>query len=124
MSTAGGTRLSGAVRALGADFCALQLARSRQALIPVSSVATIRSPPGHRTVVGDRQRTYTLTLLAALTELAADRPRVVVRVGSDEVRGQLRSVGRDVATVWCEGDPGGSVQVAIRSIDHLLIVER
>ncbi|HEU5150775.1 MAG TPA: hypothetical protein VFU19_09770 [Iamia sp.] len=88
----------GVVRAVGEDFVALR-AGGGDVLLPFDAVVTIRAdgvPAGG----GERAAALDIAFAEAVAAVAGDRPRVLIvaRDGSG-LSGELRSVGRDVATL-------------------------
>ncbi|MDG2027301.1 MAG: hypothetical protein P8J50_09340 [Acidimicrobiales bacterium] len=104
--TRGGRNAHGRVAALGADFVVIREERLGDVLVPTSAVATVRPALGDPTSVGDR-------------------PAALAIVAGEELRGDLRSAGRDVLTVEVEADDRRDVvSVAVAAIDHLVILRR
>jgi hypothetical protein len=89
----------GRVRAMGADFVALHGPTASTLLVRLAAVAMVRSRPGSPVVTGDRTVRLERRFHDVLGDLAGERPSVVVGTDGGEVTGQLRAVGRDVATV-------------------------
>jgi hypothetical protein len=105
---------------IGADFFALRTPAGREVLLARRSVAQVRADP-LEVATGERSVTTDLCLADVLSQLAADRARVVlVTHGAEGIAaGELRRVGIDVATVRTEGDPPGMVYVPIDSISEV-----
>ena len=113
LRTSGGRRHGGVVRAIGADFVALDTAASGEVAVALAAISSVRTRPGHTPPAGDRAVRSDLRLADVLAGLAAERERalVVSRDGSDTVAGTVRAVGRDVVVVRVDGD-GLSVATA------------
>jgi hypothetical protein len=119
----GGRRQRGKVVAVGADFAALRTAQDVDVLLAFSGIAVVR--PDGRTAgpAGDRAVTFELGMAEAIAAVAADRPRVllVTTADGDGIAGELRSVGRDVATLRLDGE-AGTAYVPISAIAELRLV--
>jgi hypothetical protein len=115
-----GRRHHGVIGVIGADFFALRTPAGREVLLARRSVAQVRADP-LEVATGERSVTTDLCLADVLSQLAADRARVVlVTHGAEGIAaGELRRVGIDVATVRTEGDPPGMVYVPIDSISEV-----
>ncbi|MEZ5244577.1 MAG: hypothetical protein R2707_05725 [Acidimicrobiales bacterium] len=120
--TSGGRSTRGRVTALGADFVVVREERVGDVVIPLRCVATIRAAPGGGAVPGERSAGFSVVLAEALVELAAERPLVLVSVGGDEIRGELRSAGTDVVALATASVGRDLVHVAIAAIDHLVLL--
>lgn len=105
VTTLAGRRFAGVVRALGVDFVALGARSGATVLVALPALASVRTRPGAAAVAGDRAVRVERRFAEVLAELAADRPAVVVGAGATEVRGELRAVGKDVATLRVDGTP-------------------
>lgn len=107
LQTAAGRTHRARVGAVGADFVLLRPETGDEVLVRLGAITTVRTQPGTSMgpASGDRDPDGA-RLLDVLAAVAPDRPRVtVVTMGSaDPVRGALRSVGLDVATLRLEGD--------------------
>lgn len=124
LSTRARRRVAGPVRAVGADFCIVREQASGDVVVPMAAIATVRPAPGEDPVTGDRHLAIELVLAEALVELAADRPAVLIATGHDDLKGELRSAGRDVVAVVLEGPRRDVVYVSVDAIDHLVIRAR
>ncbi|MEM7142791.1 MAG: hypothetical protein AAF548_17340 [Actinomycetota bacterium] len=123
--TSGGRNATGRVAALGADFVVVREERLGDVLVPTRALAMVRPSRGDRSPVGDRPAALAIVMEEALVELAADRPEVLVSAGGEEIRGDLRSAGRDVLAVELDtGERREIVSVATHAIDHLVIIRR
>lgn len=81
---------AGVVASVGADFVVLD-----QTFIPFAAVASVRGPKA----AGDRAGSG-LSLVAALSRLAEDRPSVAVTVdGGDVVTGELQAASDELLTL-------------------------
>jgi hypothetical protein len=112
------------VAVVGADFVVLRTAGGRDVAIALHAVASVRTLPGEPTTSGDRFLPTTTTLAEMLDALGEDRARVLV-TGLDArqpVAGELRAVGRDVATIRLDG-AGGTAYVALDSVAEISLVE-
>ena len=105
LTTTAGRRHRGRVHALGADFVALTTGSGSTVLVALRAVAAVRTMPGVGPVAGNRTAELDQRLSGVLAELAAERAEVVVGAGATEVRGELRAVGKDVATLRVDGAP-------------------
>jgi hypothetical protein len=119
-----GRRHRGSITAVGIDFCALRTAGGRDVLISYEGLSSVRPEAGAPGASGDRPIRLDLDLAEAIAAIAADRPRVllVTIADGDGLAGELRSVGRDVATVRLDGTPGSHAYVAIAAIAELSLV--
>jgi hypothetical protein len=120
--TVAGRTTRGRITALGADFVVVREPRSGDVVIPLRSLATIRAAPADGAVVGERSAGFSVVLAEALVELAAERPLVLVSVGDDEIRGEMRSAGTDVVALATASGGRDVVHVAIAAIDHLVLL--
>jgi len=114
----------GAVRAVGRDFAVVGPPEAQNCLV-LDAIAAIRRRPGRRSpdASGDRPPARHLSLAAYLGGLAADRPRVAIVAAGEPAMlvGELRAVGRDVATVRLEGQPPVTVYVALASVSEVFV---
>jgi hypothetical protein len=111
----------GTVRAVGEDFVALRTG-TNDVLLPYDAIVAIRAE-GQPAGGGERAHALDIAFAEAVAATAGDRPRVLVvsRDGTG-LSGQLRSVGRDVATLRL-ADAAGVVYVPLASMAELAIVE-
>ena len=124
LHTRSGGRHGGAVRAVGADFVALgpDGGRGSEAVVALRAIASVRTLPGVRGVVGDRRPVATLQLADVVAGLAAEREPVrIVTDDGEAIAGVVRSVGRDVAVV--RGDPPGTGYVPLDAISAVVVGE-
>ncbi len=118
VTTAAGRSHRGVLTAVAIDFCALRTTQGIDVLVSVDGVSSVRTQPGDSPTTGDRALTLDLLLHEAMAALAADRPRVLVLARGDRqgIAGELRSVGRDVATVRLDGHPPALAYVPLTSV--------
>lgn len=123
LSTTAGQRHRGSIGALGADFVALRPASGPEVLITMGSISVVRTLPAEDPAAGDRTVSTDLTLADVLTELAAERERVllVTRAGSDSVVGELRSVGHDVVVIRSDSEPASTAYVPLGAIAEVTL---
>ena len=90
-------------------------------LLPYDAIVAIRAE-GQPAGGGERAHALDIAFAEAVAAIAGDRPRVLVvaRDGSG-LSGELRSVGRDVATLRL-ADATGVVYVPLASMAELAIV--
>ena len=119
--TRAGRRHSGPVRAVGADFVALD-DPSGAVLVALAAVASLQSGPGAGVVVGDRAAAGgpRLADVAAGLAAAGERVRVVTADGA-VLAGVLRAVGRDVAVLRAEGERPAAWYVPLAAIAELVV---
>ena len=119
-----GRQHHGRAMVIGADFVALRTDRDRDVLVATAAVTSVRTRAGDEPTLGDRPVVGDIRLVEALAALAEDRARVVMTGDhtGDAVRGELRGVGRDVATVRLDG-AGGSAYVALASVVEVSLPE-
>lgn len=109
----------GRVRAVGEDFVALRTATA-DVLVRVDVVLAIRGE-GRPPSGADRSPALPLGLAEAVAALAGDRPRVrLAAVDGRSLAGELRTVGRDVATL--RADDGTTVFVPLAAVAELAVV--
>jgi hypothetical protein len=103
--TGGGRRHCGPVRAIGADFVALDTTVGGEVLVASAAISSVRAQPGAVSPAGDRTVRSRLGLTEVLAGLAAERERVMVVSldGGDAVTGTVRALGRDVVTLRVDG---------------------
>ncbi len=122
--TVGGRTVRGRVSALGADFVFVREARLGDVAVPLARVATVRASSGEDPAVGDRPPALAVVFAEALSELAVDRPLVLVSVAGDDIRGELRSAGTDVIAVAIDTPRREVVHVSTNALDHLVLLSR
>ena len=124
ITTTAGGRHTGAVVAVGSDFAIIHESRFGDIVIRHDAIAFVRPFPGDNTPTGDRPLDINLALADALVELSAERPRVQIATGGEELVGELRSAGYNVLMLRLDNPRRDTVHVAIDVIDHLVILSR
>lgn len=124
VTTRAGHRLSGPIVAVGADFGVLRDHRLGDAIVPTAAIALVRPSPGDDLPVGDRAVNMVLAFGDALMELAPERPECIVAVGTEQLRGDMRSVSPDVVVLALDGDRRDLVHATIAAIDHVIVLGR
>lgn len=106
----------GRISLIATDFVVLRTAE-REVLVRLDAIESIQTMPRESVTSGDRAVTGAVTLAEAVAALAEERTRVLLMGNRSDaaVRGELRAVGRDVATVRLDGD-GGTAYVALASV--------
>ncbi len=122
ITTRAGRRVRGPVIAVGADFAIMHGVSAGDVLVPFGALALVRPAPGDVAASGDRMGSVEMVFAEALSELAAESPRVLASAGGDEIRGELRSVGFDVAAIVLDGSRRETAHVAIGALDHLIVL--
>ena len=116
-----GRRLRGTVRSLGHDFVRLDLAADGSTLVPIAAITAIRAEPGTPPSSGDRAGALDARLADVLTDLAADRPPVVVHLaGGGTFGGLLVAVGRDLVILEV-GASGDRAYLALDAMGDLVL---
>jgi hypothetical protein len=128
LTTTGGRRHLGRIEAVGADFAALRTGADRTTLVALDAMAAVRvgAPKGPALgAAADTRpgRTVAVTMADVLAHAVARRPRVHLHAGLSALAGELRSVGADVATVLCDGDPSGLAYVSLRSVSEISLLD-
>lgn len=123
VTTAGGRRHGGCVRAVGADFVALDTAARGEVLVTVRAISSVRARAGTSPPAGDRVVRSGLDLVDVLAGLAADRERVMlVALGEDAVTGTVQALGRDVVAVRVGGaTPATTAYVPLAAITEVAL---
>jgi hypothetical protein len=106
------------VAGVGADFVLVRV-DGADALLAFTGIAAVRPESAGPAAAGDRAVDIDVTLAEALAVVAEDRPRVLVVTMADGFAGELRAVGRDVATLRLDGTDRATVYVPIASIAEL-----
>ena len=110
----------GTVRLVGDDFAVVESVPG-QLLVPLAAVEAIRSAPGRSLPRGRLVALSGVTLRCLLTELSADRPRMVATSTSGErSAGELRSVGADVIRM-VDPTTRSDVLVPLESVCEVLL---
>ncbi|MET0726917.1 MAG: hypothetical protein ABWZ76_01325 [Acidimicrobiales bacterium] len=122
LQTAAGRRQHGAVQVIGTDFVALRSPSGIEVLVAGRSIGIVRTArtPDAR---GDLPITADLRLAGVLSELAADRERVLIVThdGADSASGRLQSVGHDVVVMRTDAEPSALVYVALGAIAEVTL---
>lgn len=116
---AGGRRVDGTVRALGADVVVVEERGGGFALVRVAAIALIRPAPESSAgpASGDRVPTLAGAFVDVLASLAGERPEVALAlVSGDGVAGELVAVGSDVLSVRVAAGAGGIAYVPAASV--------
>ena len=116
-----GHRITGPIIAVGADFIAVADARLGDTLMPTTRIATVQPAPGDDLPAGDRRHDVVLTFGDALMELAAERPDVMVGVGDETLRGELRTASTEVVTLVIADERREPISIALAAIDHVVV---
>jgi hypothetical protein len=122
--TLAGHRITGPIIAVGADFIAVADARLGDTLMPTTHIATVQPAPGDDLPAGDRRHDVVLTFGDALMELAAERPEVMVGVGDETLRGELRTASTEVVTLVIADERREPISIALTAIDHVVVRSR
>ena len=119
-----GRRHRGRITGLGSDFVGIEAGGAGRVMMRLDAIASVRTTTDTSSALGDRIVKGDLSMTEALLLLAEDRCRVLL-VGpnsADAVSGELRAVGRDVATVRLDGD-GGTAYVALTWVAEVSLPE-
>jgi hypothetical protein len=116
----GESRLTGALEAVGLDFCVVVRAGRRPVLIRLDRVAAVwPGNPGGAAAAGSRFPALDLSLTSALSMLAEEHAPVNVAVtGGHQVAGELLSAGEDVLAVRTADGARRSVLVQLSSVEY------
>lgn len=124
----GGRRHHGTIHGVGADFVAVGPIRgaagdsqSHEVLVAVRAVTAVRTGHDVGATIGDRAIGTELRLADVLSELAADRERLVVMTEGEALAGELRSVGHDVAVLRTDTDPPDTVYLPLAMLDEVTL---
>jgi hypothetical protein len=103
----GADRLTGRLVGLGPDFCVLEQAGGRPAVVRSAAVCSLSPAETRRseTPAGQRFPALELSLASVLEALAGERAPVVVHCGGAPIEGELLSVGSDLVTLRADGQP-------------------
>jgi hypothetical protein len=114
----------GAIVTVGRDFVIVGAAAGYTCIV-LDALAAVRRRPGRHQpdTTSHRPAPRSVTLAAHLADLAPEGPRVAVAVAGEPalLTGQLRAVGRDIATLRLDGDPPVTAYVALRSVSEVLV---
>lgn len=126
-----GRRHHGVLRMLGLDFVVVGLPSGTDVLMVTRFVTSVRTAPAVELAIGDERGPHEpasghvatgLRMHDVLTELAADRERVVMVTADGEMlTGQLRSVGHDVAVLRTDAEPRATAYVALAAVAEIVI---
>ncbi len=119
-----GHRITGPIIAVGADFIAVADARLGDTLMPTTRIATVQPAPGDDLPAGDRRHDVVLAFGGALMKLAAERPEVMVGVGGETLRGELRTASTEVVTLVIADERREPISIALAAIDHVVVRSR
>lgn len=118
LTTTAGRRHHGTIKAVADDFLVLEAEGGRPVLLPYRAVATLRT--NARTEGAVRRATLGARLVHVLASLAAERPRVIVAVGTETLTGELRSVGKDVLALRL--DEASAVHVRLDAVSEVTLL--
>lgn len=119
--TVGGRRHRGVVRAMGADFVALQR-DGHERLLRLSAITLVQTTTEVAPVLGDRVITTDHRLEHLLDDLAADRARVLLVTTDDAtVTGEVRSVGTDVVVLRTDAQPPTAAYVPVPAVREMAL---
>lgn len=123
VTTVGGRRHGGCVRAVGADFVALDTTARGEVLVTVHAISSVRARAGTSPPAGDRVVRSGLDMVDVLAGLAAERERVMlVALGEDAVTGTVQALGRDVVAVRVDGAaPATTTYVPLAAITEVAL---
>ena len=122
--TLAGHRVAGPIIAVGADFVGVADARLGDTLMPTTRIATVQPAPSDDLPAGDRRHDVVLAFGDALMELAAERPEVMVGVGDETLRGELRTASTEVVTLVIADERREPISIALTAIDHVAVRSR
>ena len=122
--TLAGHRVAGPIIAVGADFVGVADARLGDTLMPTTRIATVQPAPGDDLPAGDRRHDVVLAFGDALMELAAERPEVMVGVGDETLRGELRTASTEVITLVIADERREPISITLTAIDHVVVRSR
>ena len=124
LRVSGGRRHQGVIAGVGADYCALRTPAGPPVYVALAAIGTVRPAPGASGGdLGRRERGADRTLAEALGRLAPERPRVALQLAADAdpVRGELRTVGRDVAEVRMDGPGRPRCYVRLAAVHEVVV---
>lgn len=121
LHTTSDRRHHGTLQVVGADFVSLRSGSRSEVLVALAAVGVVR-PSATAPTLGDGLLGTRLRLVDVVTELAADRERVLIvtRTG-DAVSGELQSVGHDVVVVRADAEGPRHAYVAAAAISEVAI---
>jgi hypothetical protein len=121
ISTAAARRHHGVIGVIGADFAALRTSSGAEVLLSLAAISSVRTAPLVEPALGERVVTTELRLTEVLTELAAERARVLLVTGGDLVAGELRAVGYDIVTVRTDAEPPATAYVPTAGVAEVAL---
>ena len=126
LTTVADRRHRAVIQAVAPDFCALRTDQGQYLLVTNGAISSVRPEARTAALSGDRAVGLELTLGDVLGRLVADRTWVLVTVfGSNEtVRGELTSVGLDVATLRLDGAPRSFAYLRLPAIAEVVVEAR
>jgi hypothetical protein len=123
LRTVAGTVHRGQVLAVGVDFVAMATREGALTLVALPAVASLRAPDARVTRAETDRAPGPLDLGEVLAGAAAERPRVRVVTGDEQVVGELRAAGLDVLTIRTDGHPPAAVYVALPSVSEVSLLD-
>jgi hypothetical protein len=124
LRTNAGRTHQGPIVAIGRDFVIVGAGPSYTCIV-VDALVAVRRRPGrhHADTTGDRPAPRSVTLAEHLADLAPEGPRVAIAVAGEPalLSGELRTVGRDIATLRLDGEPPVTAYVALGSVSEVLV---
>jgi hypothetical protein len=124
LHTSGRRRHGGRIRAVGADFVALDTVASGEVIVALAALTSIRALPGTVAPTGDRAVRSALGVADVLAGLAAERERVMVVSldGGDSVTGTIRALGRDVVALRVDGaTPATTAYIPLAAVGEVVL---
>ncbi len=117
-----GFHLTGPVVAVGADFTIVRADQLGDVFVPIERLAVVRPSSGDAAPAHVRLSTLSVTLKAALMDLATERPQVMISTPGHDVRGVMVSVGSDLVTVATDIALRDRVHIRFATIDHVAVI--
>jgi hypothetical protein len=114
----GRLKYTGRIVGVARDFCVVQPAGGRPALIASAAISALwPQQPGGHSPAGARRPGLALSMAGALSALAEERSRVVLTLADgDQVEGEMVAVGEDVATLRTDMPSRRSVYVRLAAV--------
>jgi len=127
VTTTTGRALTGTIVLAATDVIVISGEHGSATYVRIDHIGSLRHGPGGRpldTPAGGRAAPRPTTFGALLADLAPDRPRVALDVAGQSglLTGELRAAGRDVLTIRLDGDPPGTVHVAVAQLSALVLL--
>lgn len=123
--TEAGAAFTGRLTEVAGDHVTVVLPNGAHAHVATAAVSVVRPDASVRHVpaTGERPAPVDRTLAEALARLAAQQPRVALRVRGhrDPLAGRLRAVGRDVASLELDGPDGGLAYVPVAAVAAVVV---